>query len=508
MSKMLTSRFGLILTLLFNIGCRRTLGKWKREISILPASSPQEIDVKFRILYSPNLLKTRFGESYMNQSVYAYNAGMDQMKSLPLDASKKTIFLFHGWLDTLDSSRFWWDPIVESVKRIKPYDYQVIFVDWSHGSSSSFYLPAVSNLRVAADMIASNIRTLIEDLSFDSQKIRLIGFSLGAHLAGFTGKLLTGRRKVAWITGLEPANAMFELSSPEGSLFQSDAHYVDIIHSASGNIFQGFSKPQALGHRDYYINGAMIPQPGCNNEMPFGAVGGFFSTRRPCSHDRAPLVFSRSKDTDSCSSIAFECSSYDDFLGGFCSRTCSPGAADKDDSGCVWFGFSNDLLHRDSWPPTPPLNRDFQTLFLQSNGMNSCLLYYRLDVKTGKTDNPSTGTFTVKVQELVDEVKMKRNFLSFRSHIMLMTVKKPLDCTRQISLTWESGRSFLGSLLPIIPLFHSSNGNIHVQGLSLEYLNPPDNYLRETNQSLVYPFCGLHSRQEIKSGSRLILERC
>ena len=485
----------------------------KREISLLPPSSPQAIDVKFRILYSP--LETNSRSSRDNHTIFTYNASMDDLKNLPLDPNKKSIYLMHGWLDTIDSSRFWWNSIVESVRQNNPEDYQVIFVDWSRGSSSTYYLPAVSNMRVTADMIASNIRTFIDDLGFDPMNIRLIGFSLGAHLAGFTGKLLTGRRKLAWITGLEPANAMFEMSSPAGSLFQTDAHYVDIVHSASGNILQGFSKIQPLGHRDYYINGAYFPQPGCDNEMPFGAIGAFFSTRRPCSHDRAPLAFSTSRDSESCSSMAFECASYEDFLNGLCSRTCNPEITDIDDSGCVWFGFTNDILHRSNWPPTPPANRNFQTLFVQSNGILPCLSHYKIDIKTGKTDNPSSGTFFLTDNSgQLEEVRMTRDFASFRSNVLLISVKRSLENVRELSLNWQSSRNFLGSLLPVLPFLghhlpNSRYDEINVQRVTFESMNPPSTALEPlANASLNYNFCGLHSRQEIKSGSRLILVKC
>jgi hypothetical protein len=463
---------------------------------------------------------------------------MDELNALPLDTSKKTIYLMHGWLDTLDTSRFWWSPIVESVKKNKPQDYQIIFVDWSRGSSSSYYLPAVSNMRVTADMIASSIRTFIDDLGFNPLNIRLIGFSLGAHLAGFTGKLLTGRRKLAWITGLEPANAMFEMSSTtgelifssknllksiiiisSGSIYKTDAHYVDIIHSASGNILQGFSKIQPLGHRDYYINGANVPQPGCHNEMPFGAVGAFFSYRRPCSHDRAPLAFSRAKDNEYCSSIAFECGSHDDFMGGHCSRTCDPRTTmmDSEDSGCYWFGFTNDILHRNEWPPCPPSNREFQTLFMESNGIHSCLSHYKMDIRTGKTDNPSSGTFvlTEKSGQLelpsLNDIRMSREFSSFRSNIMLIASKRSLDNIDELSLNWQSSSHLFGSLLPVLPLLgHHSTEAVNVQRVSFESMNPSLSPLenRLPNASVIYNFCGLHSRQEIKTGSRLILVRC
>lgn len=61
-------------------------------------------------------------------------------------------------------------------------------------------------------------------------------------------------------------------------------------------------------------------KPGCH-DMPFGAFGGFFSSNRPCAHDRAPLLFGRDygHESDSCQMLAYNCSSYGDFVEGKCS---------------------------------------------------------------------------------------------------------------------------------------------------------------------------------------------
>ena len=493
----------ILFVILFDISS--CLRRSSREISIFPANSPQEIDVKFRIVYSklqedlfsrdPFIVVSQNETLKRNETVFTYNSTVDELLKLPLDRNNKTIFVMHGWIETVQKARFWWLPMIDAIKRNRPSDYQVIFVDWSRGSSSSIYLPAVSNLRVTADMVASTIKTLIEDLNFDPLKIRLVGFSLGAHLAGFTGKLLTGRNKLAWITGLEPANAMFEMSSNSGSLYQTDAHYVDVIHSASGNIFTGFSKFQPLGHRDFYINGALIPQPGCDNDMPFGAIGAFFSARRPCNHDRAPLVFSRARDTDSCTTIAFECSSYQQFIQGKCSTVeCDP----QKDSGCSWFGFENDVIHRNDWPPKA-VDKEFKSLYLESSGEHTCLTHYRMEIQSSRTDD--VGTFLLFIEDLK---------LSIESNSRLVALKKPIENMIELSLYWDSGRGFIESILPAIPFIGSTSGLIEraspviqVEKVIFHPLNPGKRNIRT-----MYSFCGLHSRQEIKSGSRLILIPC
>lgn len=178
-----------------------------REMAILPPLS--DIQVDMYILgkdSSENMTK-----------VFRFNDKVKQVSHLSsqLDKDKDVIFMTHGWLGSLSASKFWWNRLIEIAEAA---DKQVIFVDWSGAASSSYYLPSVSNLRPVAAIWASVIQNLVEHESFDPLKMRLIGFSLGAHLVGFTGKLLTGKYKLARITGLEPANAAFEMASSEGLL--------------------------------------------------------------------------------------------------------------------------------------------------------------------------------------------------------------------------------------------------------------------------------------------------
>lgn len=183
-----------------------------RELVLVPPDSPEDINVTFHILQSRN------GPSTPNEILitsFNYNTTSDELRKLPLHSCKKTIFLIHGWLDNITIARFWWEPIVRMTEKYSKNnlrmsgkysgnemggrgsdhrkscdDYQVIFVDWSGGSSSSYYLPAVSNSRVVSSALADLITTLVDDHGFDPMDMHLIGFSLGAHVAGFVGKML------------------------------------------------------------------------------------------------------------------------------------------------------------------------------------------------------------------------------------------------------------------------------------------------------------------------------
>lgn len=58
---------------------------------------------------------------------------------------------------------------------------------------------------------------------------------------------------------MDPALVLYESSGPQDRIDASQADLVEIIHTSGGYI--GFQK--SLGHRDFYPNGGVWPQPGC-----------------------------------------------------------------------------------------------------------------------------------------------------------------------------------------------------------------------------------------------------
>lgn len=65
----------------------------------------------------------------------------------------------------------------------------IIIVDWSPMCAFPWYSHAVLNTRVVAKYLARFIEYLVSR-GFYLSKMHLIGFSLGAEVAGFTGKNL------------------------------------------------------------------------------------------------------------------------------------------------------------------------------------------------------------------------------------------------------------------------------------------------------------------------------
>jgi len=88
--------------------------------------------------------------------------------------------------------------------------------------------------------------------------IHLIGFSLGAHVAGGVSKYIEPN-KIHRITGLDPAGMGFEFSRSSMRLDRSNAKFVDVIHTACGIL--GVTSP--IGHIDFYPNNCHFPDANC-----------------------------------------------------------------------------------------------------------------------------------------------------------------------------------------------------------------------------------------------------
>uniref|UniRef100_A0A0A1XE33 Pancreatic lipase-related protein 2 n=1 Tax=Zeugodacus cucurbitae TaxID=28588 RepID=A0A0A1XE33_ZEUCU len=164
---------------------------------------------------------------------------------------------------------------------LKAGNYNVILVDWSPMTVMPWYTNAVENLPVAARFIARFLRFLVAN-GYQTRHIHLIGFSLGAEVAGFVGKqLLEWGVVLPRITGLDPALPLFEPNSGNRHLTHTDARFVDIIHTDGGIL----GNPEAMGHADFYPNGGRALQPGCARQEI--ANNRWFNIIVGCSHQRA-----------------------------------------------------------------------------------------------------------------------------------------------------------------------------------------------------------------------------
>ena len=70
----------------------------------------------------------------------------------------------------------------------------MILVDWSMLGGLPWYVTAVRNTRVVGPHVARLVRFLDAQGAVPMSKLHVIGFSLGAEIAGFMGKALAPRK--------------------------------------------------------------------------------------------------------------------------------------------------------------------------------------------------------------------------------------------------------------------------------------------------------------------------
>ncbi|XP_030383257.1 pancreatic triacylglycerol lipase-like [Scaptodrosophila lebanonensis] len=137
-------------------------------------------------------------------------------------------------------------------------EYNVIIVNW--GSGRLVYIPSAAAAPAMGKKIAEMINFLSTDYGLKLQNLTVIGYSLGAHIAGFAGKFVEGGR-IRTIVGLDPSFALFNDVDENHRLSIKDALYVEIMHTNAG--FLGIAEP--IGHADFYPNGG-LSQPECDHE--------------------------------------------------------------------------------------------------------------------------------------------------------------------------------------------------------------------------------------------------
>ncbi|XP_060666568.1 phospholipase A1-like [Drosophila nasuta] len=156
-------------------------------------------------------------------------------------------------------------------------DVYVISVDYARLVNAPCYITSIRNLPLVSKCLAQLINNLVKQRLVQHDQIHIIGFSLGAHVAGQTANHV--QRKLTRITGLDPAKPFINGNSYK-RLDISDADFVDVIHT---DRILGLGEP--VGHVDFYPNYGSH-QPGCRKENPL--------TPQVCNHDRAPRYYGES----------------------------------------------------------------------------------------------------------------------------------------------------------------------------------------------------------------------
>ena len=141
------------------------------------------------------------------------------------------------------------------------------------------------------------------------------------------------------ITGLDPAEPHFEHTHPMVRLDETDAFYVDVIHTDANPLMSfGLGLWQKSGHLDFYPNGGRIMagcQKGLMNHVHEENGNLAYALRRAlsCNHIRAYEYFIDSISPLNCQFVGIECKSWENFVSGQC-----PGCNEKM-TNCDLMGF-------------------------------------------------------------------------------------------------------------------------------------------------------------------------
>merc|ERR1712156_1184406 len=295
-------------------------------LSILTVvKSSQSDSVESKISDDPNdvdyTLFTRRGSPFQ----FKIDVDPQEILSHGFDPSKFTKIVTHGWVQ---SGEEYCKPFVDAyIGTVDGTDYNVICVDWDKLATIENYLGAAVNSNTVGDFVGEKlvVEILMATLGQMPNQIHAIGHSLGAHLVGHLGRMVhsTTGYKIARVTGLDPAKPYFDLVGEERRLLPTDAEFVDVIHTNSGDLLHGaVSLPEPCGQVDFYPNGGSH-QPGCE-EFCVGwiCIGfdliDFVLGGGACSHKRAHKVYVESIRNPANSFLSTECDSYETFEDGYC----------------------------------------------------------------------------------------------------------------------------------------------------------------------------------------------
>ncbi|XP_030628259.1 pancreatic triacylglycerol lipase-like [Chanos chanos] len=277
-----------------------------------------------RIPWSPEQINTRF-LLFTKQNPNAYQqirADPNIVSASNYSPARKTRFIIHGFIDKGDEN--WLLDMCSLMLTVE--DVNCICVDWK-GGSRTLYTQAANNIRVVGAQIAELVTLFQTSFGQKPENVHVIGHSLGAHCAGEAGRRIPGLGR---ITGLDPAEPMFQGCPILVRLDPSDAKFVDVIHTDSLPLvpYLGLGMSQAVGHIDFYPNGGE-EMPGCDKNIisQIVDIDGIWEGTRDfvaCNHLRAYKYYSDSI-VNRDGFVGYPCSDDSMFESGKC-FPCAPGS--------------------------------------------------------------------------------------------------------------------------------------------------------------------------------------
>ncbi|XP_042305411.1 endothelial lipase isoform X2 [Sceloporus undulatus] len=440
-------------------------GPWRPQQHgpLLPAAekppTAQKLQVKFNVRVSTNP---------EDKGCYL-TIGEDQhLEDCKFNASAKSFFIIHGW--TMSGMFERWLGSLVSALQEREKEANVVVVDWLP-LAHQLYTNAVNNTRVVGKEVAKLLDWLEKKEGFQLQNVHLIGYSLGAHAAGFTGNYARGT--VGRITGLDPAGPMFEGAEPNRRLSPDDADFVDVLHTYTKEtlgISIGIQMP--VGHIDIYPNGGDT-QPGCGLGDVLGALAygngecsivgalpySIVAFPPPinldigdvvrCEHERSVHLFVDSLVNTEKQSFAFQCTDSDRFKKGIC-LSCRKNR-------CNSIGYNAKKMR----------NKRNSKMYLKTRaGMPFKVFHYQMKIHVFSYKNmgETNPTFSVTLHGINGDsqplpLEVYENIGLNYTNTFLVYTEEDVGDILKIRLTWEGSSQTWYSLWSELKNYWSQPGN-------------------------------------------------
>nr|XP_004555011.1 lipoprotein lipase [Maylandia zebra] len=358
----------------------------------------------------------------------------DSLATCTFNGTSKTFLIIHGW--TLSGMFESWIPKLVSALYEREQTANVIVVDWLN-SAQNHYVVAAQKTKAVGQEIAQFIDWIEETTNMPLENIHLIGYSLGAHVAGFAGSHATN--KVGRITGLDPAGPDFEGEHAHRRLSPDDAHFVDVLHTFTrGSLGLSIGIQQPVGHVDIYPNGGSY-QPGCNLRGALEKIANFgifaVSDAVKCEHERSVHLFIDSLLNEQEVAMAYRCGSNDMFDRGMC-LSCRK-------SRCNTVGYDINKVRKP---------RSFQMYTKTRSSMPFRVYHYQLKIHFSSKVNSSAmePSLTVSLYGTRGEaenlqLKLKEKIVTNKTHSFLLVTEKDIGDLLMLKFKWEETNGWSAS---------------------------------------------------------------
>ncbi|KAF2895141.1 hypothetical protein ILUMI_11034 [Ignelater luminosus] len=171
---------------------------------------------------------------------------LNSTNPIEINPDKKVIILIHGWISNPDT-------FIPEMKDsyLERYDCNLVMVNWKK-LALKLYTTSICYVPKVAEFVANFLCLLNEQFKIALEDVHLVGHSLGGQMSGFIGQHTKRicNKAIGRITGMDPAGPFYQGLPRFQRLDNSDANFVDVLHTNAG-ILGYWGK---CGHADFYVN--------------------------------------------------------------------------------------------------------------------------------------------------------------------------------------------------------------------------------------------------------------